>query len=144
MVAPATPAVVPAATIPTLAAPAQVAAAGPVAAASQADADSALLAQLAKSQEVGRATLQVAAAQAFALPARPLLSEVPDLLLPGNFCSAEQRNAFYGTRYKPALELARAQQEVAAMTYSRQASLVRKFDTIMAVPISACQVVAAR
>lgn len=179
---PAKSAVVVAAVLPPVEASAQVGAPVPIAAANQADADSVLLAQLAKSQEIGGAALQVAAAHAFALPVRPLLNEVPDLLLPGNFCSAEQRNAFYDTRYKPVLELSRAnnaaalahmqklqqsydslqlardtmpmnvvageareyQQQVAAMTYSRQAAMVRQFDTIMAVPINACQVVAAR
>jgi D-arabinose 5-phosphate isomerase GutQ len=32
------------------------------------------------------------------------------------------------------------QQQVAAMTYSRQSALVRQFDAIMAVPVTACQV----
>lgn len=146
-----------------------------------ADADAALLGELARSQEPGASTAQVAAAQGFALPLRPSLADVPDLPLPGAFCSAEQRNAFYETRYKPVLEQARSnnaaavahmqrlqqaydsyqlsrdpapmnaiaaeardyQQQVAAMTYSRQAALVRQFDAIMAVPVSACQVAAA-
>ncbi|MFM2372885.1 MAG: hypothetical protein RIS85_2607 [Pseudomonadota bacterium] len=142
------------------------------------DADAALLAELAKSQEVGGGTAQVAAVQGFALPHRPALNDVADLSLPATFCSAEQRNAFHETRYKPVLEQARAnnaaavaymktlqdmydsqqlsrdpgpmnalaaeardyQQQVAAMTYSRQSALVRQFDAIMAVPVTACQV----
>lgn len=162
----------------------EAAAARPVSEAVQAsvpDADAALLGELARSQEPGASTAQVAAAQGFALPLRPSLADVPDLPLPGAFCSAEQRNAFYETRYKPVLEQARSnnaaavahmhrlqqaydsyqlsrdpapmnaiaaeardyQQQVAAMTYSRQAALVRQFDAIMAVPVSACQVAAA-
>ena len=86
---------------------------------SQAAADSALLAELAQSQEVGGATLQVAMAQGFSLPARPVLSEVPDLPLPGAFCSADQRNAFHDTRYKPVLELARANNAAAVAHMQR-------------------------
>ena len=121
--------------------------------------------------------MKVVAAQGFALPVRPALQEVADLPLPSSFCTAEQRNAFYETRYKPVLELARAnnaaaiahmkalqdaydshqlsrdpapmnalaaeardyQQQVAAVTYSRQAAVVRQFDAVMAVPVTACQ-----
>ena len=179
---PAKPAVAANASVAPTAALAPVGMSAPVIGSTQADADSALLAQLAKSQEVGGTTLQVASAQRSTLPVRPKLSEVPDLTLPASFCSAEQRNAFYETHYKPVLELARAnnaaavahlqalqqsydslqlardtapmnmvaseardyQQQVAAMTYSRQAALVRQFDSIMAVPVGGCQVVAAR
>lgn len=147
----------------------------------QAASDAALLTELARSQEPGAGTAGVMAAQGFALPSRPALSEVSDLPLPGSFCSAEQRNAFYELRYKPVLELARGnnaaaiahmqklqqaydsyqlsrdpspmnalaaeardyQQQVAAMTYSRQAAVVRQFDAIMAVPIAACPVTVA-
>lgn len=143
--------------------------------------DAALLTELAKSQQPGAGTASVAAAQGFALPPRPALTEVSDLPLPGSFCSAEQRNAFYELRYKPLLELARGnnaaaiahmqklqqaydsyqlardpspmnalaaeardyQQQVAAITYSRQAAVVRQFDAIMAVPITACPVTVA-
>jgi len=139
--------------------------------------DAALLSELAKSQEAGAGTAKVVAAQGFALPVRPALQEVADLPLPTSFCSAEQRNAFYETRYKPVLELARTnnaaaiahmqalqqaydshqlsrdptpmnalaaeareyQQQVAAMTYSRQAAVVRQFDAVMAVPVTSCQ-----
>lgn len=139
--------------------------------------DAALLSELAKSQEAGAGTAKVVAAQGFALPARPALQDVADLPLPATFCSAEQRNAFYETRYKPVLELARTnnaaaiahmqalqqaydshqlsrdptpmnalaseardyQQQVAAVTYSRQAAVVRQFDAVMAVPVTSCQ-----
>ncbi len=149
---------------------------------SQAASDSALLAELARSQEVGGGTLQVAASQGFALPPRPEVFDVPELSLPPSFCSAEQRNSFYETRYKPVLQLAGSnnsaaiahmenlqrvydsfqlsrdpqpmnaiaaeasayQQQVAAVTYSRQAALVRQFDALMAVPLSPCAQVAAK
>ncbi|MDP3548994.1 MAG: hypothetical protein Q8R81_01210 [Novosphingobium sp.] len=139
--------------------------------------DAALLSELAKSQEAGAGTTKVLAAQGFALPARPALQDVADLPLPTTFCSADQRNAFYETRYKPVLELARTnnaaaiahmqalqqaydshqlsrdptpmnalaseardyQQQVAAVTYSRQAAVVRQFDAVMAVPVTSCQ-----
>ena len=145
--------------------------------AAPAGSDAALLGELARSQEAGAGTVKVVAAQGFALPVRPALQEVADLPLPTSFCSAEQRNAFYETRYKPALELARAnnaaaiahmqalqqaydshqlsrdptpmnalaseardyQQQVAAVTYSRQAAVVRQFDAVMAVPVTSCQ-----
>lgn len=154
----------------------------PAATVAQAAADTALLAELARSQEVGAGTLQVAASQGFALPARPAMAEVPELGLPVSFCSAEQRNTFYETRYKPVLDLARAnnsaavafmenlqkvydsfqlsrdpqpmnaiaaeasayQQQVAALTYSRQSALVRQFDALMAVPLVPCAQVAAK
>lgn len=150
-------------------------------AASAAESDAALLSELARSQEPGAGTAGVTAAQGFALPPRPQLAEVADLTLPASFCSAEQRNAFYETRYKPLLELSRAnnaaaiaymeklqaaydsyqlardptpmnalaaeardyQQQVAAVTYSRQSAVVRQFDAIMAVPVSACTVTVA-
>lgn len=150
--------------------------------AEQAEADVALLAELAKSQEVGGATLQVATAQGFSVPQRPVMNDVPELLLPATFCSPEQRNAFHETRYKPVLELARAnnaaavahmqrlqqvydnlqlardptpmnvianeasayQQQVATNAYNRQLAMVQQFDGIMAVPVGACQVAAAK
>ncbi|MGV3512704.1 MAG: hypothetical protein ACO1OX_11970 [Novosphingobium sp.] len=159
---------------------ASLAAAAPAPAALAAS-DAALLTELAKSQEAGAGTAGVATAQGFALPVRPALADVSDLPLPGSFCSAEQRNAFYELRYKPLLEVARGnnavaiahmqklqqaydgyqlsrdptpmnvlaaeardyQQQVAAMTYSRQAAVVRQFDAIMAVPIAACPVTVA-
>lgn len=143
--------------------------------------DANLLLELARSQEAGAGTGRVAAAQGFSVPPRPVLSEVAELPLPTSFCSADQRNAFYETRYKPLLDVARAnnaaaiaymqklqqdydsyqlardptpmnllaaeaaayQQQVAATTYSRQAALVRQFDEIMVVPISACQIATA-
>lgn len=143
--------------------------------------DTALLEELAKSQEVGGATLQVAAAQGFALPARPVMNDVPDLLLPAAFCSAEQRNDFHETRYKPVMELAQANnaaavahmqrlqqvydslqlardptpmnaiaheasafQQVAAQAYNRQLAMVQQFQAIMAVPVTSCQIAAAK
>ena len=87
--------------------------------AAQAAADVALLAELAKSQEVSGATLQVAVAQGFALPARPLQNEVPALTLPPAFCSAEERNTFHETRYKPVMELARANNAAAVAHMQR-------------------------
>lgn len=139
--------------------------------------DAALLSELAKSQEAGVPTQKAVVAQGFALPARPALLDVADLPLPASFCTAEQRNTFYEMRYKPVLEMARAnnaaaiahmktlqdaydshqlsrdpapmnalaaeardyQQQVAAVTYSRQAAVVRQFDAVMAVPVNACQ-----
>jgi hypothetical protein len=143
--------------------------------------DTALLEELAKSQEVGGATLQVAAAQGFALPVRPVLNAVPDLQLPSAFCSAEQRNDFHETRYKPVMEIAQANnaaavahmqrlqqvydslqlardptpmnavaheasayQQVAAEAYNRQLAMVQQFQTIMAVPVTSCQIAAAK
>ena len=170
-----------AAPAPATPAPAPALAAAASAEPAQAASDATLLTELAKSQEPGAGTASVAAAQGFALPPRPALIEVSDLPLPGSFCSAEQRNAFYELRYKPLLELARGnnaaaiahmqklqqaydsyqlardpspmnalaaeardyQQQVAAMTYSRQAAVVRQFDAIMAVPITACPVTVA-
>jgi len=171
---------VPVAEAPAVVQPA-VAAAQPVVAKAESAtppaSDAALLSELAKSQEAGAGTAKVAAAQGFALPARPALQDVADLPLPATFCSAEQRNAFYETRYKPVLELARTnnaaaiahmqalqqaydshqlsrdptpmnalaseardyQQQVAAVTYSRQAAVVRQFDAVMAVPVTSCQ-----
>ncbi|MFY7835196.1 MAG: hypothetical protein ACOVQ0_02780 [Novosphingobium sp.] len=76
--------------------------------AAPANTDAALLSELAKSQEVGTGAMKVVSAQGFTLPVRPALQDVADLPLPSSFCSAEQRNAFYETRYKPVLELARA------------------------------------
>lgn len=165
-------------------APVSASVSGPVASpadSSQAVSDANLLLELARSQEAGAGTGRVAAAQGFSVPPRPVLSDVADIPLPSTFCSAEQRNAFYETRYKPQLELARAnnaaaiaymqtlqqaydsfqlardptpmnvlaaeatayQQQVAATTYARQAALVRQFDEIMAVPITACQIATA-
>lgn len=185
-----TPAVVPPVAAPAPQAVAPEVAAAPASASAvavaapstaQAASDAALLTELARSQEPGAGTANIAAAQGFALPPRPALTEVSDLPLPVSFCSAEQRNAFYELRYKPLLELARGnnaaaiahmqklqqaydsyqlardpspmnalaaeardyQQQVAAMTYSRQAAVVRQFDAIMAVPIAACAVTVA-
>lgn len=93
--------------------------------------DSALLEELAKSQEVGGASLQAAAApvpvQGFALPARPVMSDVPELPLPSAFCSAEQRNAFHETRYKPVMEIARANNAVAVAHMQR---LQQEYDSL--------------
>jgi hypothetical protein len=109
------------------------------------------------------------------LPPRPVLASVPTLTLPDHFCSAESRNAFYESTYKPALDVARrnnddaaayiqqlqqiydgyglgrdteamnrvaaessAYQPVARDAYAVQSALVRQFDTLMAVPVSAC------
>ncbi|MDT0508833.1 hypothetical protein [Novosphingobium sp. MMS21-SN21R] len=93
---------------------------------SQTASDAALLTELARSQEVGGGTLPVAASQGFALPSRPPLSAVPELSLPSSFCSAEQRNAFYETRYKPVLDLARANNSAAI---AHMESLQRFYDS---------------
>lgn len=152
-----------------------------IAEASDVTSDANLLLELARSQEAGGGTERVAAAQGFALPQRPALTDIADLPLPTSFCSAEQRNAFYETRYKPHLDLARAnndaaiaymqklqqaydsfqlsrdpspmnalaaeassyQQQVAAAAYARQAAVVRQFDQLMALPITACQIATA-
>jgi hypothetical protein len=143
--------------------------------------DTALLEELAKSQEVGGATLKVAAAQGFALPPRPIMNALPDLQLPAAFCSAEQRNDFHETRYKPVMEIAQANnaaavshmqrlqqvydslqlardptpmnavaheakdyQQVAADAYNRQLAMVQQFQAIMAVPVTSCQIAAAK
>ena len=95
--------------------------------AAQADADASLLAELAKSQEVGGATLHVAAAQGFAVPERPAMNEVPELLLPATFCSPEQRNAFHETRYKPVMELARANNAAAVAHMQRLQQVYDQF-----------------
>lgn len=98
--------------VPSAPAPLTTAKAGSDAA-PQAASDMALLGELARSQEAGGGTAKVAAAAGFTLPARPVLSDVADLPLPATFCSAEQRNAFYETRYKPVLEQARSNNAVA-------------------------------
>lgn len=84
-----------------------------VAEASDVTSDANLLLELARSQEVGSGTDRVLAANGFALPQRPVLADIADLPLPTSFCSAEQRNAFYETRYKPYLDLARANNDAA-------------------------------
>ena len=104
---------------PVHAAPKAIAVSAPAAApadSTQAASDANLLLELARSQEAGAGTGGVAAAQGFVVPPRPTLNEVADLPLPTTFCSAEQRNAFYETRYKPQLELARAN-NAAAIAY---------------------------
>jgi len=95
--------------------------------AAQAEADTTLLAELAKSQEVGGATLRVAAAQGFAVPERPVMNEVPELLLPAMFCSPEQRNLFHETRYKPVMELARANNAAAVAHMQRLQQVYDQF-----------------
>ncbi|MBB4615323.1 hypothetical protein [Novosphingobium taihuense] len=102
--------------------PKVVAVSAPVAAsadASQATSDANLLLELARSQEAGAGTGRVAAAQGFSVPPRPVLSDVTDLPLPTAFCSADQRNAFYETRYKPLLDVARAN-NAAAIAYMQK------------------------
>ena len=125
--------------------------------------------------------MKLAVAQGFALPARPVMSDVPELPLPALFCSADQRNDFHETRYKPVMDIARgnnaaavahmqrlqqvydslqmardptpmnavaheasAYQQVAAQAYDRQMAMVQQFQAIMAVPVTACQMVAAK
>lgn len=51
--------------------------------------------------------------------ARPVKLPVPDVLLPGHFCSADARNAFHNNAYRPAVEAARYNNE-AAVIYLRQ------------------------
>lgn len=70
--------------------------------------DLALLAAMAKSQEAGGTTAGLAAAQGFALPERPALAAVAEFALPASFCSAEERNQFHDTRYRPVLAQAQA------------------------------------
>ena len=48
-----------------------------------------------------------------------MLARVPALTLPDHFCSADLRNAFYEADYKPALEVARRNNDDAA-TYIQQ------------------------
>ncbi|KPF93830.1 hypothetical protein IP81_01430 [Novosphingobium sp. AAP83] len=88
--------------------------------------DTALLQELAKSQELGAVSLRVAVAQGFALPVRPVINDVPELPLPAAFCSAEQRNAFHETRYKPLMEIARVNNALASQHMKR---LQQEFDS---------------
>ena len=81
--------------------------------------DTALLEELAKSQEMGAVSLKVAVAQGFSLPARPVITDAPDLPLPTAFCSVEQRNAFHETRYKPLMEIAQANNSLAVVHMQR-------------------------
>lgn len=90
----------------------------PRAAASQSD-DAALLEALAKSQELGGSTLSVSAAQGFSIPVRPVLQQVPEMSLPASFCSAEQRNSFHENSYKPVMEIARVNNELAVAHMQR-------------------------
>jgi hypothetical protein len=69
-----------------------------------------LLAALAQSQVTGNA---LAAAKAPALPARPIMATVPTLTIPDHFCSAEARNQYHDTVYKPAMAVAAANNESA-------------------------------
>ncbi|WP_242150799.1 hypothetical protein [Sphingomonas sp. BAUL-RG-20F-R05-02] len=66
--------------------------------------NAALLAALAQSQIGGEAPV----ASATALPAPPVLMPVPTIAVPERFCSAEARNQFHDTVYKPAMTLAAA------------------------------------
>jgi hypothetical protein len=50
-------------------------------------------------------TMEAAPAGAV-LPMRPTLAAVPTITLPDRFCSAEDRNRFHDTIYKPAVEIA--------------------------------------
>lgn len=88
--------------------------------------DTALLEELAKSQEMGAVSLKVAVAQGFALPVRPVINDVPELPLPAAFCSAEQRNVFHETRYKPLMEIARVNNALASQHMKR---LQQAFDS---------------
>ncbi|WP_292931473.1 hypothetical protein [Novosphingobium sp. PASSN1] len=51
--------------------------------------------------------------------ARPLLLPVPDVALPGSFCSNDARNLFHNNTYRPAVEVATRNNE-AAIAYLRQ------------------------
>lgn len=51
--------------------------------------------------------------------ARPLLLPVPDVALPGSFCSNDARNLFHNNTYRPAVEVATRNNE-AAVAYLRQ------------------------
>jgi hypothetical protein len=55
----------------------------------------------------------------FALPPRPALAAVPGLTLPGNFCSAEARNAFHDGPYIASVEAAKHNND-AAIAYMHQ------------------------
>ena len=113
------PAIAPApASAPTPAAPsaavAPVPVAAPVAAAAPvapSDPFAKLAAARAAAAAAGGSTVAaapVAAAPAVAPsgPVRPTLAVVPTITLPGHFCSAEDRNRFHDTIYKPAVEIA--------------------------------------
>ncbi|MDF8332496.1 hypothetical protein [Novosphingobium cyanobacteriorum] len=55
----------------------------------------------------------------FALPQRPQMVAVPQVALPGSFCSAEARNAFHDATYQPAVEAAKRNND-AAVAYMKQ------------------------
>lgn len=94
-----------------VAAPAAVAAPAPVPAAVPAPEPAAApaaslsdqLRALGQSQGLRPGAAQEARAQ---LPARPVLHALPALDLPAQFCSAVERNSYYDSVYKPAIELA--------------------------------------
>lgn len=84
---------------PVQAAPAPVAPQPPVSVLGNA----ALLAALAQSQVSGAAT-----GTASILPAPPVLAALPTLTVPDHFCSAQARNQYHDTVYKPAMAMAAA------------------------------------
>ncbi len=55
----------------------------------------------------------------FALPPRPQLAQIPPLVFPASFCSAEARNAFHDGTYVAAVELAKRNND-AAIAYMHQ------------------------
>lgn len=58
---------------------------------------------------------------------RPVFASVPDVALPGQFCSAVERNAFYDERYTPARDLAEANNR-AAIAYLN--ALQARYDSL--------------
>jgi hypothetical protein len=49
----------------------------------------------------------------FALPPRPQMAYVPGVFLPASFCSADARNQFHNSTYRPAMETAKRNNDVA-------------------------------
>lgn len=112
-----------------LAVPGTVAAAAPVANVALGQ----LLADLARSQQTpapgagtpSAAPLPPAVAPVspvsarYVVPQRPQMVAVPDLVLPPGFCSAEDRNRFHDTVYRPAVDAAKRNND-AAVAYLKQ------------------------
>lgn len=89
-----------------------------------------MLADLARTQETpvpGAAPAPLPAAVApvspvsprYALPPHPQMAPVPDVALPASFCSAEDRNRFHDSVYRPAVDAAKRNND-AAVAYLRQ------------------------
>lgn len=55
----------------------------------------------------------------YVVPQRPQMVAVPDLVLPPGFCSAEDRNRFHDTVYRPAVDAAKRNND-AAVAYLKQ------------------------